>query len=417
MKLSPSGVLPWSTLIGGAGNDLLLSIALDSDGYVYVTGVGGEQFPTTAGSFQPVFHGYSLSSLGRTNAVILKLSPDGSTLIWGSYFGSAYQIRDLAVTDQGEICVASEYRVRDGQPPFPAFSAPWFANAFQPTPQGSDDIVVAKLASTGERVLWATYVGGSGWEQPEASIAVDGIGNVYVAGLTKSEDIPTPNGAFPQYRGGGDGYLAKLSADGSRMLWGTYLGGSALDGALGKHAVAVDHAGHVYVASDTESPDFPVTLGAVQPTYAGNAAGGWDRRGDYAITKLTTDGRLLASTYFGGRFRDSGEGIALDNSGNVYLTGFSFSDDIPATAGAYQTTYSALSDGFLFKLSADLDRLLYCSYFGTTLGDSLRAVAIGPDGTWWAAGTTESSAWYTLRPFQRQFAGRTDVTIIKFSPP
>lgn len=416
LMLNPDGGLVWSTFIGSANNDLTLSIAVDRDGYVYVAGVGGRGFPTTADSFQPGFHGYSYSIYGETNGIVAKLAPDGSALVWASYFGSAYQIRDISLDDSNsELYLTSEYRPLDGQPPFPQLSAPWFEHAFQPNPQGSNDVIVASVRADGAEVLWATYLGGTGFDTPEASLAVAPDGSVYVAGATESADFPTPNGFRRTYAGSGDAFLAKLSADGSELSWGTFLGGVNRDGALGKHAVAVDRFGNAFLACDTASPDFP-TLRGFQMTLGGGTSGNWSEVGDYAVSKFGPDGALLASTYVGGRFRDTGEGICLDRSNNVLLAGLTFSDDFPLGGVAHQTNHHGDADGMFFKISSDLSRLLYSSFMGTSAYDACRSVGTNARGDFYFAGDTKSASWPTLNAFQSAYGGgRNDTFIVKFT--
>ncbi len=413
MKFDPTGNLIWSTYIGGPNTDLTYSIDIDSKGYIYVAGIGGKNFPTTSNAYQPNWNGTYFGHYGDANAVLVKMKPDDGHIVWSSYWGTAVQIRDLDIGPNDDVYVIHGYNPSLNQALFPSS---WFTNAFQDMPQGNQDMVVARIASDGSQVLWATYLGGSGYDMADCSMAVDENGHVYIATKTESRDIPTPNGYDQTYNGAGDTYVAKLTPDGSSLVWGTYLGGSNSDGVLGKHGIAVDSQGIVYIASDTESADFPVTVGTYDGDYNGGTSGTWEQKGDLAVTKLTTDGQLMASTYIGGRHRDSAEGIALDGNGNVYFGIFTHSDNFPVTSSAFQSNYRGNRDAAFFRLSSDLSQLLYSSYMGTSSKDDFRAIGTDTDGNFYLAGITESSYWPTKNAYQSSYAGgRSDAIVAKFN--
>src|SRR5438045_3125710 len=151
--------------------------------------------------------------------------------------------------------------------------------------------------------------------------------------------------------GGSDAFVAKLNASGSALIYSTYLGGSSSDFAFG---IAVDSAGNAYVAGQTGSTDFP-TANAGQGKSAGN--------GDAFVTKLNASGSaLIYSTYLGGSSDDDANGIAVDSSGNAYVTGFTFSTDFP-TANAIQSKYGGgQTDAYVTKLNASGSALLFSAY-------------------------------------------------------
>jgi hypothetical protein len=168
----------------------------------------------------------------------------------------------------------------------------------------------------------------------------------YVTGWTDSTDFPITLGAFQSFNaGGGDVFLTKLKADGSGLIYSTYLGGSSADN-NNESGIAIDAAGNAYVTGSTRSTDFPI-LNAVQPTYSGGG-------GDVFVTELNASGSALVfSTYLGGSSDDSGQGIAVDRSGNVYVTGSTYSNNFPTTKGAYQTKRGGnYNDAFVTKISA-----------------------------------------------------------------
>jgi len=170
-KLSPSGAIVWSTLIGGPNHDRAYAIAVDADGYVYVAGRAGRGFPVTPGALQTSFMGGQEAAFyGGQDGFVCKLKPDGAALVYCTYFGTSdfSIIRDVAVDQHGDIYIASAH----SSGAFPAS----IARAFNNRPHGGQDAVVAKLKGDGSGVLWATYLGGSGEEGNQNSIRLDAAG-------------------------------------------------------------------------------------------------------------------------------------------------------------------------------------------------------------------------------------------------
>ena len=197
--------------------------------------------------------------------------------------------------------------------------------------------VVASRDTFGRRAIYSTYLGGSA-DESTGGIAVNGSGNVYVTGRTRSADFPVASPFQPNLSGSVDAFVLKINATGS-LVYSTYLGGSKDDGGPGTAddfglAIAVDAAGNAYVTGATNSADFPTTAGAVQPAL--NA--GCCANDDAFVVKLNATGSALVySTYLGGSSSDIGNSIAADSGGNVYITGFTDSSDFP-TANAIQPT-------------------------------------------------------------------------------
>ncbi len=232
---------------------------------------------------------------------------------------------------------------------------------------------------------YSTYLGGSGTDAAYG-IAVDPSGNAYVAGLTFSTNFPTSN-AFQSSYGGGtyDGFVTKLSADGSTLLYSTYLGGSGEDIA---YAIAVDSSGDAYVTGGTKSTNFPTTSNAFQGSLAGTV--------NVFVTKLAADGSsLVYSTYLGGNGKDSGNGIAVDPSGNAYVTGYTGSTNFPTTPSAFQGSLPGGQDPFVTKLSADGSSLVYSTYLGGGFLDKGQAIAVDSSGNAYVTGATTSTDFPT----------------------
>jgi hypothetical protein len=276
---------------------------------------------------------------------------------------------------------------------------------FQATFSGGsfDDAFVTKLNAAGTDLVYSTYLGGSGGREEGHGIAVDDAGNAYVTGVTRSTDFPTTLGAFQTVLGGLDGlddaFVTKLNADGSALLYSTYLGGSGGD--FGTD-IAVDDAGNAYVTGQTNftaAGDFPTTPGAFQTVYGGGSD-------DAFVTKLNPAGTgvsdLVYSTYIGGSLNEVGFGIAVDAAGKAYVTGLTRSADdpdapgtpgdegFPTTTGAYQTVFGGTWDAFVTKLNGDGSALLYSTYLGGIEQDVGMSIAVEA-GNAYVTGRTDSA--------------------------
>ena len=406
VKLDPSGALLWSTLLGGPNYDRAYAVELDPQGNVVVAGRAGPGFPTTAGVFQPTFQGTaSGGAYGRQDAFVAMLSPDGSALLWASYAGVGPMARDMDIDASGDIYLPVGYLGTGPTPP-----AAWFANAFQATPQGAEDCGAMKVSGDGTQVLWATWLGGSGYDSLEASLRVDAGGAAHLLLQTRSTDIPTTVGAFDaSYNGATDLYAARLSPDGSQLLLGTYVGGSANE-FLNTHNLALDAAGNLYATPWTGSADFPTTPGAIQPASAGGAS-------DAADVKISPGGALLASTFLGGSAADNSDGISIDAGGNVLVSGNVSSADIPVTPNAIQPVKGAGEDAWLGVLSGDLSRLLYATFLGGGADDAGRNSFLAADGSLVFAGQSSGAGWPAANAHQPAYAGgNLDVIVGRLAP-
>jgi len=348
-KLSPSGdSLSFSTYLGGNASDMGNSIAVDSSKCAYVTGVThSDDFPTQ-NAFQDA-HG------GSSNAFVTKFNQGGDTVAYSTYIGgtSLNGGKGIAVDVSGSAYVTG-YAFQD----FPAQNA--FQSAFG---GGYGDAFVIKLSSSGSTLSYSTYLGGSSGDEGYG-IAVDASGSAYVTGGTDSDNFPTQN-AFQGTSGGGtgtsfnhvDAFVTKLSPNGDSLAYSTYLGG--IDTECG-NAIAVDASGSAYVTGETYSANFPIK-GEYQGTLRGYS--------DAFYSKLDSNGDALASsTYLGGNSWDEGSGIAVDESGNVYLTGHTDSEDFPAK-NAFQVISGGGRDAFIAKLTEREKQIWYVDSDVTSSGD------------------------------------------------
>ena len=372
--------LIYSTFLGGSIGDAGNSIAVDSSGYAYITGyTNSADFPVTASTYQT-----TRKSVSRSNAFVTKLGADGTSLVYSTYLGgSVYEAGNcITIDSSGNAYVTGETDSTD----FPVT-----AGVYQSQNHGGATTFVTKLNPTGTALVFSTYLGGSSSEAGNG-IAVDSSGFPYITGFTTSIDFPATAGAFQRSNKSSNStnaFVTKLKTDGSGYIYSTYLGGSVYEVANG---IVVDSSGSAYITGYTASTDFPITPGAFQGS---NQSSG---RANAFVTKLSASGGLLTySTYLGGSGYESGNSIAIDSSGNAYVTGYTGSTNFPTTSSAYQrtNTSAAGSSAFVTKLNADGTSLLCSTYLGGTGYESGSGIAIDPSGDAFLTGYTVSADFPT----------------------
>ncbi len=274
---------------------------------------------------------------------------------------------------------------------------PTTMGAYKTTPPGGGNMFVTKVKADGSGLVYSTYLGGDSHDNFEDGygIAVDSSGDAFITGdAGNNGDFPTTPGAFQPSPSGGysDGFVTKLSPDGSSLIYSTYLGGTyhPAAGTTDAYAIAVDSMGYAYVTGKTTSGSFPTTTGAFQT--ANNCVSCTNAY----VTKMNLDGtNVVYSTYLGGSGSsyggDSAAGIAVDSTGNAYVSGTANSTDFPKTSGAYRTTNSGFSDVFVTKLKADGTGLVYSTYLGGSQPDLGQGIAIDSAGSAYVTGYTGSS--------------------------
>ena len=249
------------------------------------------------------------------------------------------------------------------------------------------DAFVTKLNAAGSGLLFSTLLGGSS-EESGNGIAVDGNGNIYVAGQTNSLNFPVANAvqSAPATINCSDGFVTKINPSAPSYAFSTYLRGGGCDAA---NSVAVDSSANVYVTGTTGSNDFLIA-NAFQPTLSGAGC----CNSDAFVTKLTTDGALIYSTYLGGSSAETGFAITADSSGHAYVTGFTTSTNFP-TMNAIQPImgggpFGFNPDGFVTKLSDGGSALVYSTYLGGSNSDTARGIAIDSANNVYVAGFSDS---------------------------
>jgi hypothetical protein len=310
---------------------------------------------------------------------VAKFNPEG-LLVYSTYLGgSSYDDgMGIAVDEDGNAYLTG----RTQSPDFPT------KNALQPELAGGlfdDDFFITKLNPNGSALVYSTYLGGATGQDLGFGLAVDNERNVYVAGVTASSDFPTLNPLQPAQAGFVDIVAAKLKADGSALVYSTYLGGGDHEELSG---VAIDGYGCLYLAGWTFSNDFPMA----NPLKATLADGDLDA----FVTKISADGSaFIYSTYLGGDDQDRANDITVDAFGAAYVTGISFSTNFP-TVNPLQPVLSGLNDAFVTKINSTGSALLYSTYLGGTDIEEGSGIAIDRRNNIYVSGRTRSADFPTL---------------------
>jgi plastocyanin len=403
-------VVSYSTYLGGSGQDQGFGIAVDSSGAAYITGeTPSTNFPT-ANPFQPNYSGGSVY-----DAFVAKLNPAGTALVYSTYLGGTGTDAGfgIAVDASGDAYVTGE-----------TFSDnfPTTANALQGALAGDDDAFVTELNPTGSALVYSTYLGGASQDYATA-IAVDASGDAFVTGLTQSgnpgQSFPTVNPVQSTLNGSANAFVSELNPSGTALVYSTFLGGGTYDRASG---IALDSSGDAFVTGYTESSDFPTTTGAFQTTFGS----GTD---DAFVTELNPAGSaLLYSTFLGGNGNDEGNGIAVDSSGDAYVTGSTESTNFP-TLNAVQSSFAGGTgagglgiyggDAFVSKLNPTGSALDYSTYLGGSNDDIAWGIAVDKLGSAYITGETDSSSDFpiTANALQPTYGGPPlDAFVTRLTP-
>jgi hypothetical protein len=283
--------------------------------------------------------------------------------------------------------------------------------AFDATANGGMDIFVTKISNSDTmNIIYSTYIGGSS-DDRAYDIAVDSLGNAYVAGYTRSSNFPTVAALDATYGGGassGDAFVLKLSPAGNSLSYSTYLGGSDNDQA---RAIDVTDDGAAFVVGYTSSSDFPVAN-----AYDASYNGGTSYQGDAFVTKISPGGGSLAfSTFLGGSDNDEGFGIDVDTEGRVVIAGATKSSDFP-TVNAYDGSYNGggvWGDAFVARFSASGANLEYSTFLGGSSDEWGFGVAVGSDGNSYITGSTQSSDFPTTGTDDSLYNGTKDIFLAR----
>ena len=415
-KLNASGTaLLYSTYLGGVAvpdteygqGDYGHSIAVDANGNAYVTGwTYSSNFPVTHGAYQTTNNAFPTS---EATGFVTKLNANGTGLIYSTYLGGSTldEPTSLALDSAGNAYTTG-YTFSSDYPTTPG-AYQTINNSYNSSPSSAWNAFVSKLNPTGSALVYSTYLGGSGEDGSTIDgsytliqVAVDTAGDAYVAGFAGSRDFPVTSGvlqptnnapaATPTNPAGTNITLSKLNPTGTELLYSTFLGGSSYPGDFSE-GLAVDSLGNAYVTGLTYSNDFPLTPGAFQGTDKATANG---MNTAFAAKINPTATALVYSTFLGGSGGDDAYGLALDSSGNLYLTGTTISSDFPVSQNALQSANlsTAGPDGcgtaFLTELNP-AGNMVYSTYLGGNGEDCGYQVAALSNGAVYLAGSTSSS--------------------------
>ncbi len=406
-KLSADGTtLEYSTYVGGSADDSGNAIALDASGNAYIAGgTKSADFPVSTGAFQK-----TIASAGVVDAFVFELASNGGALIFSTYLGgTSSDVATSVAVDTTGVYVGGSTSSAD----FPKTTG-----AFQTVLVGSANGFITKLNSSGSSELYSTFLGAGG--ESLSAIAVDSSGNAYVTGSAVNAAFPTTSGVFQKNCsscGGGisDAFVSVVKADGSTLLYSTFLGGSGLDQGFG---IALDGAGDAYVTGVTQSTNFPV-----QPSPPLRSFGGTQNA---FVTELNPTGTALVySTYLGGSNSDLGAAIAVDSNKNAYVTGETNSANFP-TVNPTQATLKGGTDAFVSEISASGSSLVFSTFLGGSQNEDLSAAgnltgigAIAVDSAGanvYVAGSTTSSDFpVTTGVKQGTYRGAGDAFVAKYA--
>jgi hypothetical protein len=378
LVLDPATVI-YCGFIGGALDDRATGVAIDSSGNAYVVGwTGSFDFPVAVGPDL----GFN-SAIQGTDAFVAKVNPAGTGLVYCGYIGGSWDdvATGIAVDGSGNAYVSGWTYSMD----FPALVGPGL------TPHANisqySEAFVAKVNASGTGLAYSGFIGGSLGDQA-AGIAVDGSGNAYVTGSTESDDFPTTVGPGLTFNGATDAFVVKVAASGTGLVYSGYIGGLGSDYGKG---IAVDSSGNAYVTGYTNSyptEHFPVKVGPSLTYSYGD---------DAFVAKVNAAGTgLVYCGYIGGTGDDHGAAIAVDPSGNAYVTGDTNSLSQFPVMGGPDLVYNGGQDAFVAKVNATGTSLLYCGYIGGTGDDIGTAISVDQSGNAYVAGQTMSGTGFPV---------------------
>lgn len=276
-------------------------------------------------------------------------------------------------------------------------------NPYQGTLNGLYNAFVTKLNSTGSKLIYSTYIGGSGSDYGVA-LTLDKSNHVYLTGNTSSTDFPIVNPYQSDLKGGVNAFALKLNTTGNTLVYSTYLGGSKEDYGTG---IGVDDIGNAYIGGYTSSVDYPI-IAAYQENLLGveNAF----------VTKLSNLGNaIIFSTYIGGRGKDNTKALDLDANNNIFITGYTTSSNFP-TVHAFQPTLGGMRDAFVTEIDKSGRSLIFSTYYGGMADDFGNDIAVDNNGNIYVTGSTSSSNLYTKNSFQSNLLGSSNAFVLKLVP-
>ncbi len=350
------------------------AVGVDAAGNLYFVGrTRTADFCNAVGENLPG-HDTTYDENGSGDGFLVKLNADGTPAYCTFVGGNQLELaRGLHVFPSGEVLVTG---------------GTWSANDFPVTTgvahAGTRDVFVTKYSADGTDILWSTLIGGTS-QEAGLDVEVDAAGNVYVMGWTFSADIPVTSGAVQSTAGSGaDGFIAKLSSDGTTRYYVTYLGGDEEDRANG---LAVTADGKAVIVGTTNATNFPTTDNAFDPTFNGEGFSGHDA----FLTMLNSDGTAFeTSTFFGGLAEERAFDVVIAQ-GEAFVTGFTKSEAFPLTDDALDNTLGGGWDAFLLRFDLSTYNLNYSTFLGGSEAERGNALAVTDEGHVYLTGETRSA--------------------------
>jgi hypothetical protein len=362
VKLNPSaGEILFATFISGMAHENGFGIEVDGNGNVYVLGsTNSVDFPITTGAYDESYNVFR-------DLFLVKLAPSGTELLYSTYLGGEKRESPLGMKLIGEgMAIITGFT---DSPGFPV-TAGAFDTSFNTGDRvGYHDLFIAAFDFESGDLVYSTFLGGCDDEKPNGMV-VDHQGNVYVTGVTGSQDFPVTPGAFKTIKGSPqNAFVTKMNPSLSELVYSTFLGGNqereiyTLQNGVG---ITVDREGYAYITGHTECLDFPTTPGAFDREHSGGR--------DAFVVKLAPSGsELVFSTLLGGnpneRSGDSGSDICVDEAGNIYVTGDTVAYDFPVTADAPGLALQGRQDAFVTIFNPTGTGVLYSTYLGGSKSD------------------------------------------------
>ena len=344
---------------------------------------------------------FALGEYDRSRELVIDPTVTYNTLAYSTFIGSFGDefANEIAVDATG--CAYITGRTT-------SISYPTTTGTFDTTSNGSEDVFVTKMNSSGTGLVYSTYLGGTFFDEGRG-IAVDATGNAYIAGAA-SIAFPTTVGAIDTTFGGGsDVFVTKINASGNALSYSTYLGESNIDYA---ETIAIDTAGNAFIGGRTsDAPiDYPTTAGAFDTTHNGID--------DAFLTKVNDTGNAIVySTFLGGSEIDAATGIAVLPNGDAILAGTTTdgTTDLPTTAGSYDTTHGGVTDFFVTRFNTAGSALVYSTFIGGAGIDNLNGLAVDESGAAYVTGLASIGFPTTAGVFDTTAAGSNEIGLTKLN--
>ncbi|MDC1161897.1 SBBP repeat-containing protein [Tenacibaculum sp.] len=393
VKLNSKGnEVNYLTHLGGTEWDAVQGIISDSFGNVYAVGTTySSDFPINSNGYQPHFG-------GKSDAFVVKLNSDGK-VVWSTFLGGSKDEdgRGIIIDKDGKIHIIGRTESND----FPTSD-----RALQPKSAGGIDAFITTLDSNG-KMLTSTYLGGSG-DDIGFAIALDSIGQLYVAGTTNSSNFPIKNAIQEENKGEDDAFLAVIDPTRSVIKFASYFGGEKSERL---YNIDLNSSGDVFMMGVTNSSSYPTTGGAFQPDFGGVR--------DAFVTRINLQKRnVVYSTYLGGENNDDPRNLAVDEKGNIFIVGYTGSKNFP-TVNNQKTKLCGRDDAFVTIFDSSGSFLHYSTFFGGEGRDFFEGIALGTDGSLTVSGGSSSTDFPTVNALQDTFVpgGRFDIVVTRFMIP